>query len=132
MLTALFKDLGLGERIKIKELHQLVCDDPAYQNLTMEEEDEMKQDVREISDILTHIESEPATIETSDGLVRVPNFEKRLQAVTRALAWSVWRRTVRASMRSRCTSKPRPTEVGTTISPLALTVTAGSMMSCAQ
>ena len=48
MLTALFKDLGLGERIKIKELHQLVCDDPAYQNLTMEEEDEMKQDVLEL------------------------------------------------------------------------------------
>ena len=48
MLTALFKDLGLGERIKIKELRQLVCDDPAYQNLTMEEEDKMKQDVLEL------------------------------------------------------------------------------------
>ena len=33
-------------------------------------------------------------------------------------------------MRSRCTSKPRPMAVGTTISPLGLTVTAGSMMSC--
>jgi len=42
----------------------------------------MKQDLREISTILTHIESEPATIETSDGLLRVPSFEKRLQAVT--------------------------------------------------
>ena len=42
----------------------------------------MKQEVREISDILTHIESEPATIETSDGLLRVPRFEERLQAVT--------------------------------------------------
>jgi hypothetical protein len=48
MLTALFKDLGLGERIKVKELRQLVCDDPAYQNLTMEEEDKMKQDVLEL------------------------------------------------------------------------------------
>ena len=37
---------------------------------------------REISNILTHIESEPATIETSDGLVTRPSFEKRLQAVT--------------------------------------------------
>ena len=37
---------------------------------------------REISNILTHIESEPATIETGDGLLRVPSFEKRLQAVT--------------------------------------------------
>ena len=48
MLTALFKDLELGERIKVKELRQLVCDDPAYQNLTMEEEDKMKQDVLEL------------------------------------------------------------------------------------
>ncbi len=42
----------------------------------------MKQDVPEIANILTHIESEPATIETSDGLLRVPSFERRLQAVT--------------------------------------------------
>ena len=47
-LTALFKDLELGERIKVKELRQLVRDDPAYQNLTMEEEDKMKQDVLEL------------------------------------------------------------------------------------
>ncbi len=58
--------------------------------------------------------------------------DRSVQAVTRAFAWSVWRRTVRASMRSRCTSKPRPTAVGTTISPLGLTVTAGSMMSWVQ
>jgi divalent metal cation (Fe/Co/Zn/Cd) transporter len=42
----------------------------------------MKQEIREISNIVTHIESEPATIETSDGLLRVPRFEERLQAVT--------------------------------------------------
>lgn len=45
MLTTIFKDLGLGERIKVAELHQLIADDPAYQNLTREEEDQMKQDV---------------------------------------------------------------------------------------
>ena len=45
-------------------------------------------------------------------------IERDLQAVTRAFAWSVCRRTVRASMRSRCTSKPLPGVVGTTISPL--------------
>lgn len=62
----------LDERLSLKQAHDRVT----------RLESEMKQDVREISDILTHIESEPATIETSDGLVRVPNFEKRLQAVT--------------------------------------------------
>ena len=48
ILTALFKDLGLRERIQVKELHQLVCNDPTYQNLTMEEEDKTKQDVLEL------------------------------------------------------------------------------------
>jgi cation diffusion facilitator family transporter len=62
----------LDERLSLKQAHDRVT----------RLESEMKQDVREISDILTHIESEPATIETSDGLVRVPNFEERLQAVT--------------------------------------------------
>jgi divalent metal cation (Fe/Co/Zn/Cd) transporter len=62
----------LDERLSLKEAHDRVT----------RLESEMKQDVREISDILTHIESEPATIETSDGLVRVPNVEERLQAVT--------------------------------------------------
>ena len=44
----------------------------------------MKQEVPEISSILTHIESEPATIESGDGLLRLPGFERRIQAVTRA------------------------------------------------
>ncbi len=47
-------------------------------------EAEMRQEVPEISSILTHIESEPATIQTSDGLVRVPGFERRIQAVANA------------------------------------------------
>jgi divalent metal cation (Fe/Co/Zn/Cd) transporter len=41
----------------------------------------MKEEVGGISSILTHIESEPATIETSDGLVRATGFEDRLQQV---------------------------------------------------
>ncbi len=61
----------LDERLSLKEAHDRVT----------RLEGEMKQDVPEISDILTHIESEPATIETSDGLLRVPNFERRLQEV---------------------------------------------------
>ena len=40
-------DLGLGERIKATELRHLIEHDPAYQNLTMEEEFQMKQDVLE-------------------------------------------------------------------------------------
>ncbi len=62
----------LDERLSLKEAHDRVT----------RLEAEMKRDVPEISDILTHIESEPATIETSDGLVKVPSFEQRLQAVT--------------------------------------------------
>src|SRR5215472_8274961 len=61
----------LDERLSLKEAHDRVT----------RLENEMKHDLREISSILTHIESEPATIETGDGL-RVPSFEKRLQAVT--------------------------------------------------
>jgi cation diffusion facilitator family transporter len=62
----------LDETLSLKEAHDRVT----------RLEIEMKHDVPEISNILTHIESEPATIETSDGLLRVPTFERRLQAVT--------------------------------------------------
>jgi cation diffusion facilitator family transporter len=62
----------LDERLSLKEAHDRVT----------RLEAEMKHDVREISDILTHIESEPATIETGDGLLGAPSFEQRLQAVT--------------------------------------------------
>ena len=62
----------LDERLSLKEAHDRVT----------RLESEMKQDVGEIASILTHIESEPATIETSDGLVRAPGFEQRLQSVT--------------------------------------------------
>ncbi len=62
----------LDERLSLKEAHDRVT----------RLEAEMKRDVSEISSILTHIESEPATIQTSDGPVRDPSFEKRLQEVT--------------------------------------------------
>src|SRR5215469_4596184 len=62
----------LDERLSLKEAHDRVT----------RLESEMKQDVHEISNILTHIESEPATIETSHGPVPAPSFEQRLHAVT--------------------------------------------------
>jgi len=40
----------------------------------------MRHDVREIGDILTHIESEPATIETGDEPVRDADLERRLKS----------------------------------------------------
>jgi hypothetical protein len=48
ILMTFLKDLELGERVKLTELHQLITDDPTYQNLTVEEEDKMKQDVLEL------------------------------------------------------------------------------------
>jgi hypothetical protein len=42
------KDLELGSKIKRPELRQLVADDPAFQNLTKEEEDQLKMDVLEL------------------------------------------------------------------------------------
>jgi cation diffusion facilitator family transporter len=64
----------LNERMPLKEAHDRVT----------RLEGEMRRDVPEISSILTHIESEPATIETSDGVVEVPSFERRIQSVTGA------------------------------------------------
>jgi len=62
----------LDERLSLKEAHDRVS----------RLEAEMRQDIGEISSILTHIESEPATIETSDGPVTAPSFEQRLLTVT--------------------------------------------------
>ncbi len=62
----------LDETLTLKTAHERVT----------ELEAEMKHDMPEISTILTHIESEPARIETGDGVVRVPSFERKLQGVT--------------------------------------------------
>ena len=65
----------LDERLSLKEAHDRVT----------RLEAEMKQDVNEISSILTHIESEPATIETSDGPVPRPQFRAALAGRYRSL-----------------------------------------------
>ncbi len=62
----------LDETLTLKDAHERVT----------ELEAEMKHDMPEISTILTHIESEPARIETGDGVVRVPSFERKLQGVS--------------------------------------------------
>ena len=63
----------LEETLSLKDAHDCVT----------RLESEIQQDIPEISSILTHIESEPATIETSDGPVSQPSFEQRLEGVTR-------------------------------------------------
>jgi cation diffusion facilitator family transporter len=63
--------LELDEQLSLKDAHDRV-------SLL---EAEIRQDVPEISTILTHIESEPATIETGDEVVRDAVLEKKLKAV---------------------------------------------------
>jgi len=46
-------------------------------------EAEMRTGIPEITTILTHIESEPATIETGEQIVREPVLEKRLRDVVK-------------------------------------------------
>lgn len=62
----------LDERLSLKDAHDRVT----------RLEAEMKADVPEISLILTHIESEPSTIQQGDGQLRIPSFERKVQAVT--------------------------------------------------
>ncbi len=59
----------LDERMSLKTAHDQVTDLEA----------DMRHDVPEIADILTHIESEPATIETGDELVRDAELERQLK-----------------------------------------------------
>jgi divalent metal cation (Fe/Co/Zn/Cd) transporter len=63
--------LELDERLALKEAHDRVT----------ALETEMREEVPEISSILTHIESEPATIEPGDEIVRDPALERRLKAI---------------------------------------------------
>ncbi len=63
--------LELDENLSLKEAHDRVT----------VLESEMRQDVPEISAILTHIESEPSTIEAGDELLHDARLEKRLKAV---------------------------------------------------
>ena len=63
--------LELDEQLTMKQAHDEVT----------RLEGEMRHDVPEISTILTHIESEPATIETGEQIVREPEMEERLKSV---------------------------------------------------
>jgi cation diffusion facilitator family transporter len=61
----------LDERMTLKDAHDRVT----------ELEADMRREVPEIADILTHIESEPATIETGDEVLRDAKLERQLKAV---------------------------------------------------
>jgi cation diffusion facilitator family transporter len=61
----------LDERMSLKDAHDRVT----------ELEADMRRDVPEITDILTHIESEPATIERPEEVVSDLELEHRLKAV---------------------------------------------------
>jgi cation diffusion facilitator family transporter len=61
----------LDERMSLKDAHDQVT----------ELEADMRDDVPQITDILTHIESEPATVEKPEELIGNPELEHRLRAV---------------------------------------------------
>ncbi len=63
--------LELDEQLSMKQAHDEVT----------HLESEMRSEVPEISTILTHIESEPATIETGEQIVREPDLERRLKRI---------------------------------------------------
>ncbi|MGA8270271.1 MAG: cation diffusion facilitator family transporter [Candidatus Sulfotelmatobacter sp.] len=63
----------LDERMTLKHAHDQVT----------ELESDMRHDVPEIAAILTHIESEPATIEKPEELVRDADLERQLKTVAR-------------------------------------------------
>ncbi len=63
--------LELDEGLSLKEAHDRVT----------QLEAEIREDVPEISSILTHIESEPATIEAGDEVARDLKLEKTLKAI---------------------------------------------------
>jgi len=65
--------IELDERLTLKEAHDRVTDLEA----------DLRGDIPEIEEILTHIESEPATIETTEELVSDAALELRLSALAR-------------------------------------------------
>jgi cation diffusion facilitator family transporter len=65
--------LELDEQLSMKQAHDEVS----------RLEAEMRLEIPEIRTILTHIESEPATIETGEQIVREPGLEKRLRNVVK-------------------------------------------------
>jgi len=65
--------LELDERLSLKEAHDRVT----------VLESEIRRDVPEISSILTHIESEPSTIESGDEIASDVKLEKKLKAIVK-------------------------------------------------
>jgi divalent metal cation (Fe/Co/Zn/Cd) transporter len=65
--------LELDEQLSMKQAHDEVT----------RLETEMRNDVPEISTILTHIESEPATIERGEQIVQEPRLERHLKNIVR-------------------------------------------------
>jgi cation diffusion facilitator family transporter len=63
--------LELDERLSLKEAHDRVTVIEAA----------IRSDVPEVSSILTHIESEPATIESGNEVLRDAELEKKLKAI---------------------------------------------------
>ena len=63
--------LELDERLSLKDAHDRVTVIEA----------EIRSDVPEVSSILTHIESEPATIESGNEVLRDAELEKKLKAI---------------------------------------------------
>jgi cation diffusion facilitator family transporter len=61
--------IEMDERLPLKDAHEQVT----------KLEDEIRQDVPEIASILTHIESEPATIEQGEQMQRDAQLEERLK-----------------------------------------------------
>ncbi len=65
--------LELDEKLSLKQAHDLATGVEA----------EMRKEVPEISTILTHIESEPATIESGEKIARDAALERRLKPIVR-------------------------------------------------
>lgn len=75
----------LGGRLHVEqhlEMEEYLSLKEAHDKVTLLEAD-IRHDVPEISSILTHIESEPATIESGDELRRDPQLEHNLQEVAK-------------------------------------------------
>jgi len=65
--------LELDETLNLKQAHDVVT----------RVEAEMRNEIPEISSILTHIESEPSTIEAGDTVVRNAELEQRLRSLVK-------------------------------------------------
>jgi hypothetical protein len=49
--VSLLIDLSLGDRVRLPEIRAMVKEDPNYQNLTKEQEQEMKDEVMELRQV---------------------------------------------------------------------------------